>query len=204
MLAAVSAAGYTGWLVYASIVHRRLRASHHDPVTGLPARATWTREARKILRRGHHLVVLIDLDRFKDVNDTYGHAAGDHLLTVTAARLRAWADRTGGGACGRLGGDEFVIVTRDPVDGSGLATLTGMLTFPVTLPTGETVPAGASAGASDCTGAADLSAALGAADKAMYEAKRAGGGWRLTAHPPRPAASGPGRRGNRSPVSQER
>ena len=57
-------------------------------------------------------VALVDLDRFKAVNDTYGHSAGDELLAVAAARMREWTDRVGGGACGRLGGDEFAIITR--------------------------------------------------------------------------------------------
>jgi diguanylate cyclase (GGDEF)-like protein len=68
-------------------------------------------------------VILVDVDRFKRVNDTYGHAAGDELLAVTAARLRAWADRVGGGACGRLGGDEFTAITRRAVTDAETADL---------------------------------------------------------------------------------
>jgi diguanylate cyclase (GGDEF)-like protein len=182
-----------GWLAHAAALRRRLHAAHHDPVTGLPTRATWTRQARKLLRRGHHVVLLIDLDRFKDVNDTHGHAAGDQALAVTAARIRAWTDRTGGGACGRLGGDEFAIVTRGPVGSRELADLAAVLAGPVTLPAAGPVPGGASVGAATCTASAGLSSALGTADAAMYEAKRDGGGWRLTACTDRRADS-PARR----------
>jgi len=148
-----------GWLAHAAALRRRLHAAHHDPVTGLPTRATWTRQARKLLRRGHHVVLLIDLDRFKDVNDTHGHAAGDQALAITAARIRAWTDRTGGGACGRLGGDEFAIVTRGPVGSRELADLAAVLAGPVTLPVAGPVPGGASVGAATCTASAGLSSA---------------------------------------------
>jgi diguanylate cyclase (GGDEF)-like protein len=199
-----------GWLAHAAAGHRRLRAARHDPVTGLPTRTAWTKRAQKILRRGHHLVVLIDLDRFKHVNDTHGHAAGDHVLAITAARLRAWTGHAGGGACGRLGGDEFAIVTRSQAGGRELGDLAAMLAAAITLPSGERIPGGASIGAAACAPATALSSALGEADAAMYQAKRCGGGWRLTAStarrvnsparrtrhhgPQQPAATSPGRR----------
>ena len=200
--------GLAGWLAHAAALRRRLHAAHHDPVTGLPTRATWTRQARQLLRHGHHIVLLIDLDRFKDVNDTHGHAAGDQALAITAARIRAWTDRAGGGACGRLGGDEFAIVTRGTVGSRELGDLAAVLAAPVTLPAGGTVPGGASVGAATCTARAGLSSALAAADAAMYQVKRDGGGWRLSAgsalsagspalrtrhHGPQSAETSPGR-----------
>ena len=119
LLAAAAGAGIGGlggWLA-------RTVLARQDPVTGLPTRHTWTRQARRILRRGTHTVTLIDLDDFKAVNDTYGHPAGDHVLAATAARMRAWASRCGGAACGRLGGDEFTIITRRPITAAETADL---------------------------------------------------------------------------------
>jgi diguanylate cyclase (GGDEF)-like protein len=127
---------------------------------------------------GTRTVILVDLDRFKHVNDTYGHAAGDELLAVTAARLRSWADRVGGGACGRLGGDEFTAITRRTVTEAETADLAALLARPAVLPgSGVTIPVTASVGAAACAGRG-LSAGLAAADAAMYRAKHTGGGYR--------------------------
>jgi diguanylate cyclase (GGDEF)-like protein len=124
-------------------------------------------------------VILVDVDRFKRVNDTDGHAVGDELLAVTAARLRAWAARVGGGACGRLGGDEFTAITRRAVTDAETADLAALLARPAPLPgPGATVPVTASVGAAACA-EGGLSAGLAAADAAMYQAKRTGGGYRI-------------------------
>jgi diguanylate cyclase (GGDEF)-like protein len=97
---------------------RRLRAAyahawrlaHTDELTGLPNR----RHAHRLLgdRLAAHqptVVAVLDLDRFKSVNDTHGHDAGDQLLRHTAARLATAAAEYGGHAA-RLGGDEFLLV----------------------------------------------------------------------------------------------
>ena len=124
-------------------------------------------------------MILLDVDRFKRVNDTYGHAAGDELLAVTAARLRTWAARVGGGACGRLGGDEFTAITRRAVTDAETADLAALLARPAPLPgPGVTIPVTASVGAAACAGRG-LAAGLAAADAAMYQAKHAGGGYRI-------------------------
>ena len=168
LLAAAAGAGIGGlggWLARAVLARQ-------DPVTGLPTRHAWTRQARRILRRGTHTVTLIDLDDFKAVNDTYGHPAGDHVLAATAARMRAWASRCGGAACGRLGGDEFTIITRRPITAAETADLAAALADLVTLPGGAgTVPVSASVGTAPCTGRRGLPAALAAADAAMYASK---------------------------------
>jgi diguanylate cyclase (GGDEF)-like protein len=183
VLLAAAAGIVAGWLGHAVLARRALHAARQDPVTGLPARDAWTRQARRILRSGTHTVALADLDRLKDVNDTYGHAAGDHVLAVTAARMRAWAARCGGAACGRLGGDEFAIITRRPLTAAEAAALTAALAFPVTLPGGAgTIPVSASVGTAPCASRRGLSAALAAADAAMYAAKPGR---------PRPAVSRP-------------
>jgi len=178
LIAAVSVLSIlAGWCGHAAHARQALRAARRDPVTGLPTRAAWTGQAAGILRgRGPHTVALVDLDRFKAVNDTYGHAAGDELLAVAAARMREWTDRVGGGACGRLGGDEFAIITRRAVTEAEAGHLAAALARPALLPGAGSLPAYASVGTAACTGRRGLSAGLAAADAAMYRAKRAGGG----------------------------
>ncbi|ALK10843.1 EAL and GGDEF domain-containing protein [Blastochloris viridis] len=93
--------------------------AHHDPLTGLANRAHFKAEVEAALAqgaaRGDSLaVLLVDLDRFKPVNDTLGHAAGDQLLQVVAARMRA--EVGAGDVVARLGGDEFAILQRSRPD----------------------------------------------------------------------------------------
>jgi diguanylate cyclase (GGDEF)-like protein len=184
LLAVAALSALAGWTVHAACARR-------DPVTGLPGRAGWTAQARRIMRGGGtRTVILVDLDRFKRINDTYGHAAGDELLAVTAARLRTWAGRAGGGAAGRLGGDEFTAITARAVTDAETADLAALLARPAVLPgCGVTIPVTASVGAAPVGAAAcagrGLSAALAAADAAMYRAKHTGGGYR-TATPAGP------------------
>ncbi len=86
--------------------------SLHDPLTGLPNRALFARELGEALRPGALVgVLLLDLDRFKEVNDTLGHHNGDLLLEQVGARLRE-ALRTGD-LVARLGGDEFAVLLPD-------------------------------------------------------------------------------------------
>lgn len=88
--------------------HRRLaHQAAHDPLTGLSNRAGITRLGHTLLDQGTPMVLLfMDLDRFKLVNDSLGHAAGDELLVEVAGRLRAALGPAD--LCARLGGDEFV------------------------------------------------------------------------------------------------
>ena len=173
-----------GWFAHAAVTRQLLRAARRDPVTGLPTRAAWTARARRMLRRRGPVVALVDLDLFKVVNDTCGHQAGDQVLASTAARIRAWLDGCGGGEGGRLGGGEFALATRHPVTAQHLNALASLLAQPVTLLDGITVRVGASVGAARSgPGTGGLSAALAAADAAMYAAKRSGGGCRISEVP---------------------
>lgn len=87
------------------------RRSLHDPLTGAVSRATWMKITQEAVRaRGNRplTVALIDLDKFKQTNDTLGHLAGDRLLQDLT---RAWQRTLGGdGLLGRYGGDEFVVL----------------------------------------------------------------------------------------------
>jgi diguanylate cyclase (GGDEF)-like protein len=182
LIAAAALSALAGWTAHATYLRRALRDARCDPVTGLPGRAGWTAQADRIMRGGGtRTVILVDVDRFKRVNDTYGHAAGDELLAVTAARLCTWAARVGGGACGRLGGDEFTAITRRAVTDAETADLTALLARAARLPgLGVTIPVTASVGAATCD-ERGLAAGLAAADAAMYQAKQAGSGYRIAA-----------------------
>ena len=100
-----------------------LRLATHDSLTGLANRASLLDDIDRALssaaRSGRPTAVLmIDMDRFKEVNDSLGHGAGDDLLVIAAARLRAMT--RAGDLVGRPGGDEFIVVMRD-LDGPGEA-----------------------------------------------------------------------------------
>ncbi|MER7836227.1 GGDEF domain-containing protein [Streptomyces sp. NPDC096040] len=162
-----------GWAVHGGILARRLASARRDPLTGLHTRAGWTARAEDVIRRHPRAaVLLVDLDHFKTLNDTHGHAAGDAALVETADRLRAWCGRNG--TAGRLGGDEFVVVIRD-LAAADPDALSAALHRPLNHD-GVSLQLAASVGA--CA-IADLPVpclpdALAAADAAMYAAKARG------------------------------
>ncbi len=165
-----------GWAVHAVLIHRQLNRSRRDPVSGLLTRAGWTRRAARVVRRPAAVVVLLDLDRFKAVNDSFGHEAGDAVLRATGARLQLWS-QDHGGIAGRLGGDEFAAaVELDPYEvAAQVNELREALLQPVPWPGGP-LQVGASIGVARLADlpVRSLSAALGAADEAMYAAKNGG------------------------------
>ncbi|MCE7079971.1 GGDEF domain-containing protein [Streptomyces sp. ST2-7A] len=167
---AFAALTLTGWLVHGGLLTHRLRTARRDPLTGLHTRHGWSARAERLVRRPDALVVLVDLDDFKHLNDTFGHAAGDAALVATAERLNAWCSSRG--VAGRLGGDEFVAVVTTADGGAGIEDLAVLLDRPV--PHGSRpLPVAASIGA--CPVAElpvpTLTDALAAADAAMYGAK---------------------------------
>ncbi|MEO0823307.1 MAG: diguanylate cyclase [Pseudomonadota bacterium] len=165
--------------------HRAL----HDPLTGLPNRRYADEEIRRALangeRSGDKVAVLhVDLDKFKQVNDTLGHAAGDTVL-AQATRVMTQCIRRGDFVA-RVGGDEFVILVPQARDLGGLISLSERLVEEISRPIdcdGAMAHIGASIGiAISPPSKADLDALLHDADVALYEAKAAGRGcWRMHA-----------------------
>ncbi|MER5973302.1 GGDEF domain-containing protein [Streptomyces sp. NPDC002055] len=174
----------TGWTVHAYALHRRLAAERRDPLTGAQRRTAFEHRAQRLLARHHQgsLLCLVDLDHFKALNDTHGHAAGDAALAATGRRLARWAGPHG--VVGRLGGDEFAVATR--VDTPSKATvqqrlqqLMGALHKPVPTEAGP-LPVAASVGTAvpDYLGIHALPALLRGADVSMYRTKHSGRyGW---------------------------
>ena len=155
--------------------------AHHDPLTGLPNRLLYIDHLRRQINRAERneeqlAVLYIDLDRFKEVNDTLGHPVGDELLIEVGRRLSAIV--RGSDILARLGGDEFACVLScgDAVVEAPLVAqkLIEALHTPMNLLAHE-LQISASIGISlfpgDGRSADELSQA---ADTAMYEAKRAG------------------------------
>jgi diguanylate cyclase len=159
----------------------RVRAEEalRDPLTGLPNRQwllerTWTALDEADRTEARSALVLIDLDRFRSVNDTLGHLAGDRLLLKIAERLRAELPR--GAEAARLGGDEFAVLLplADSTTSAMRAarTLVSALGSPLDLD-GLTLVLEASAGVAVFPEhAREAEGLLRRADVAMYEAKR--------------------------------
>jgi len=177
-LAAMSAAGFRlNKLLVATMRAERENAfrAHHDSLTGLMNRAglTAAMEARPENRMA---LFYLDLDGFKAVNDTYGHAAGDTLLQGVADRLRNGVGRPA--SIARLGGDEFVILT-DAAEHPALLAfaerVAAQISVPYVLRFDQTAVIGVSIGlALEPQHGSDLASLLSAADAALYEAKAAG------------------------------
>ncbi|MEU2585622.1 GGDEF domain-containing protein [Streptomyces avermitilis] len=166
-----------GWAVHAWRMRARLNTARRDPLTGLVTRDGFTRRATTLLKDPRAVVVLADVDRFKQINDTHGHAAGDALLKATADRLTHYVHDSG--VAGRLGGDEFAAVVIDDhgTVGDLLAVLHGVLARSVEGqdPAVRTTVSLGWVRAADFPDD-DLSGLLRRADEAMYTAKQARGG----------------------------
>jgi diguanylate cyclase (GGDEF)-like protein len=150
-----------------------------DHLTGIASRAKCEIAIESELRQGSQseqqlAVLLMDLNGFKYVNDTFGHAAGDAVLCEVARRLSGLVRH--GDTLARLGGDEFALVVRDG-DARTVAALaariSNLVRRPIVLSDGSTVRVGISVGSASCTSAiSSAEALLGQADEALYRAKQ--------------------------------
>ena len=169
-----------------SLARARRELAHladHDPLTGLPNRSALSRRLAEALddagRRGEALVVYaLDLDRFKSVNDTFGHAVGDELLREVTRRIDALLPADAFAA--RLGGDEFVVVQPRPSGPDAVPSLASGLVEALRAPVvigDRAVTVGASVGVSAFPGdGSTADVLLTRADLALYAAKRSGAG----------------------------
>jgi diguanylate cyclase (GGDEF)-like protein len=157
------------------------RQAFRDPLTQLGNRAMFINHAEDALGDADETmtaVIIIDLDGFKDVNDTYGHAAGDELLKTTAARLNA--NVRANDTVSRLGGDEFVVLLPRLVDDTIADTVADRILRDLLQPlvVGEVMLSiRASAGIAITRGSGhDVDEVLREADQALYQAKAEGKG----------------------------
>jgi diguanylate cyclase (GGDEF)-like protein len=166
-----------------SLVHaqRVEYLAYHDGLTGLPNRSMFSKLLNQSISEGRRYsrgvaVAFLDLDRFKQINDSLGHDAGDQLLKEVASRLRSCVRESD--IVARLGGDEFVILLPELVPGASAATVAQkiltVVARPFTLIGQEfriTVSIGISSYPED---GADEQTLTKNADIAMYQAKAAG------------------------------
>lgn len=157
--------------------------ARYDTLTSLPNRMQLTEALGEALHyaenwRARCAFMMVDLDRFKSVNDSLGHQVGDKLLAQVSSRLQSMM--TDNNLCGRLGGDEFAIVMRDVVDMQSVAKLANRVIERLSEPyavDGQTLYVGASIGSAvgprdGCT----VEELMRNADLALYRAKDEGGG----------------------------
>lgn len=151
------------------LYNRRYALSHLDRV-----------HTRAVERRRSYALMVLDLDRFKAVNDTHGHAAGDEVLRAVADRLRGTLRNVD--LVARFGGEEFLVVMpdigRDAATRAADRLRRRVSDLPIALPSGEriaqTVSIGLAMGGGETGGAASADAVLAQADRALYVAKSEG------------------------------
>jgi diguanylate cyclase (GGDEF)-like protein len=170
-------------LTNARIAESMAHMAFHDTLTGLPNRKLFVDRVTQALARGGRkpqttAVLFADLDNFKAINDSFGHAGGDELLIVIARRLRESLRPSDSAA--RFGGDEFAVLLEDIGTDDRVASacerIMSALVAPVDIQ-GATIDPGASIGvALCCDGTGQTDHLLRDADIAMYSAKAAGKG----------------------------
>jgi len=155
--------------------------AQHDPLTDLPNRSLFRDRLQQAINKNHRdeqslALLFIDLDHFKEVNDTLGHVVGDQLLVETARRIAACVRNSD--TVARLGGDEFTVVLQCVEDREAVARIADDVIEALAAPfvLGQaTAHISASIGIAMCPDNADEPDALThAADRAMYEAKSEG------------------------------
>ncbi len=157
------------------------RLANYDPLTGLANRHMFKEKLRQSLKTAEHngsrmALMFLDLDNFKIINDTLGHAMGDKLLIAASSRLKSLLDRNS--SIARLGGDEFVIIINEANDDAKLALLADeiiqLLELPFIFDDNEMF-IGTSIGISLYPDHSDVTETLlSYADTAMYTAKDKG------------------------------
>lgn len=164
-----------------------MQEAFHDPLTGLPNRPLFLdtlTEAVNTHPEGSVAVLFVDLDRFKAVNDTLGHAAGDELLLEVADRLR---DATNAeSSVARFGGDEFALLVTHCADCTSANDVAENVIAALATPfvvRGKKVVVGATVGIARSGGGRSATELLADADLAMYRGKAAGGGRSATFDP---------------------
>jgi diguanylate cyclase (GGDEF)-like protein/PAS domain S-box-containing protein len=157
--------------------------ARYDTLTGLPNRLMLTETLGEAMREADRwrmrcAFLMIDLDRFKAVNDTLGHLVGDQLLARVSDRLKSLMSDNE--LCGRLGGDEFAIVVRDASDGGRIHDVAQSVITALSLPyeiDHHTLYVGASIGSAiGPRDGATVETLMRNADLALYRAKDEGGG----------------------------
>ncbi len=179
----------TGWRGVATDIseaqqanHRLTWLAHHDPLTGLSNRHHFRAQLAELLAgsagSAPFALLALDLDNFKTINDTLGHATGDGLLQAVAQRLREATRRTD--TVARLGGDEFAVILRDVASAAEAEPLVRRLLQTLE---GECEVQGSRVTVRSSIGVAlspqdghDIDTLLNQADMALYAAKAAGRG----------------------------
>jgi diguanylate cyclase (GGDEF)-like protein len=170
-----------GLQVVVHALSAELLKADHDSLTGALSRRAFYRSAYRLgdhpsaAQGGHVLVAMVDLDRFKNLNDRYGHRRGDEALVAVGSAMRAVLPPDA--ILGRVGGEEFLVAgvfaTPQPRElGQGLCRAVSALPYKITASIGTAV---ANAADLRANGVHVINALVAAADAAMYEAKRGGG-----------------------------
>lgn len=145
--------------------------SLRDPLTGVRNRA-WLERYKAERGDGTAAVIIVDIDHFKDINDRFGHAAGDKVLTSFSVRANEVLEAERG-MLARLGGDEFIAIVPD-ADADRAARIAKDLLLSLRDRVPDTPPATASLGVAVAQAGDDLSSVMARADHRLYEAKAAG------------------------------
>jgi len=171
--------------------------AYHDGLTGLANRRLFNDELQRLVaqaRRGNvFALMLLDLDRFKPINDAHGHDAGDAVLAAVSERLVQAVREVD--LVARLGGDEFAVLLRDPAGREAVDMVCGRIIEAIAEPVsyrGMTLQTGMSIGVALCPAEAqDGETLYKSADIALYAAKQAGRGawrWGASSREPTPVA----------------